>query len=323
MKDRLVLGMAAGIAFSLVASRAQATALNSNDLIVSWAGYPASYVQEYTPSGTLVQSWKITATFSTEYARGVAVDNLGNIIIYNGTFSPSLSILNPSTGSMTNYSSPGWNNSNTTIQGSVAVSGGFAYAQDQQISGDSANQSGIVRFKLSDGTSQRFLAGTIVSSLSLGLNNKLYAVWPDTSPGDNELTIVDATTMAVIKTVNLPMGFSGATADAAGNIFATSGSTIYEMNESAQILKSLDTGFAVDNIKISPTGQLVMANNGGQIVMSTTDLSSFTEFTLNEPNQQLFASFANFAVPVPEPTTAVVGALTGALLLCRRRRARI
>src|SRR5579872_5850820 len=149
----------------------RAAALNPSDLVVSWAGYPSSFVQEYTPTGTLVQTWTITSSFGTEYARDLGVDTSGKIIIYNGTFSPSLTELNPVTGAKTNYSYPGWNVANNVTWGGLAVNQGYAYAADQEIGSDSGNQNGIVRFDLSNGSAQRFFAGTDVTSIGYGLNN--------------------------------------------------------------------------------------------------------------------------------------------------------
>jgi len=308
------------VAILFLAVHGSAAALKPSDLVVSWAGYPASFVQEYTPTGTLVQSWTITSSFSTENARDVGVDTSGNIVIYSGTFSPVLTILNPVTGGKTNYSFAGWNTVNDTVWGALAVAGGYAYATDDEIGSDGSNQNGIVRFNLVNGSGQRFQAGSDMTSIGIGLNNMLYAVWPDTSPGQNELDIIDPSTMALEKTVSVPMGLSGVTADAAGNIYGTSGSTIYKLDDNGNVLGSLNTRYALDNIKISPTDQLIMANNGGQIVMSSTDLSSYTEFSLNEPNAQLYESYAAFATPVPEPASSLMCMTVIGVLMHRPRR---
>lgn len=116
------------------------------------------------------------------------------------------------------------------------------------------------------------------------------------------------------------MSITGATADAAGNIYATSGSTIYKLDDHGNILGSLNTSFALDNIKISPTDQLLSDNNGGQIVLTTTALTSYSEWSLNEPNAQLYESFADFVTPAPEPgAITIVGVLLLMVLLRRSR----
>lgn len=313
------------VALLTLAARSRAgVVLNPSDLIVSWAGYPASYVQEYTPTGSLVASWEITSTFSSEYARDIGVNSAGNIVIYNGTFSPSLTILNPSTGDKTNYSFGGWNTAGSVIFGALAVAGNYAYATDDEVNGDGPNQDGVVRFNTTNGSAQRFLAGTGTTSIGMGLNNKLYVISPDSSPGQNVLTIMDSSSMNVEKTVGLPISLSGVTADAAGNIYGTSGTTIYKLDENGNILGSLNTNYALDNIKISPTDQLIMDNNGGQIVESNTTLSTYSEFSLNEPNAQLYASYADFATPlsspVPEPASALIfGTVMTGLIFYRPR----
>ncbi|MDB5293185.1 MAG: hypothetical protein JWL69_4426 [Phycisphaerales bacterium] len=153
------------------------------------------------------------------------------------------------------------------------------------------------------------------------MNNKLYAVFPDTSPGQNQVVVIDTATMAQEKTFTAPVTLTGITADAAGNIYATSGTTLYKLDANGNILGSLNASWALDNIKISPTGQLIMDNNGGQIVMSSTKLSSSNEFTLNEPNAQLYESYAAFATPLPEPVSGLTClVMAGALMRrpCRR-----
>lgn len=283
----------------LLSSICLAAPLNSSDLIISWTGSSSSYAQEYTLSGALVQSWTIP-TFAAENAHGVGVDASGNVIVYNGTFSPSLTVIDPITGTRTNYSYAGWNTVNNVHFGNLAVSGHYAYATDDEAANDGPNQNGVVRFDTTNGSAQRFLAGSDTTSLSLGLDNTLYVVWPDTSPGQNELPMMDPQTMAVKNTLNLPMAISGATADALGNIYVSSGSTIYKLDDQGNILGSLNTAFALDNIKISPTDQLLSDNNGGQIVLTTTALASYSEWGLNEPNAQLYESFADFVTPAPE-----------------------
>ncbi len=312
----MAITLSAGMVFLPTSTHCRAAALKPADVIVSWAGYPASYVQEYTRTGALVQSWTITSSWSSENARDVGVDWAGNIVIYNGTFNPTLTILNPTTGDKTNYSFPGWNTINNTTMGGLAVWGGYAYATDDEIGSDGPNQNGVVRFNLANGAADRFLAGTDTTAIGIGLNDTLYAVGPDTSPGENELDIINPTTMVLEKTVAMPFSLSGVTADAAGNIYATSGSTIYKLDSNGNILGSLETTFALDNIKISPTDQLIMANNGGQIVLSSTSLSSYTEFTLNEPGAQLYESYATF---VPEPTVLSLLTIGAYLLLLKRR----
>ncbi|MDB5293186.1 MAG: hypothetical protein JWL69_4427 [Phycisphaerales bacterium] len=160
--SRLACSVAAVV---VLAAQSRAGALKPSDLVVSWAGYPSSFVQEYTPSGTLVQSWTITSHFSGENARDVGVDNSGDIVIYNGTFSPSLTILNPVTGGKTNYSFSGWNTVADVRWGTLAVLGKFAYATDDEIGTDAGGQNGIVRFNLANGSAQRFFSRIDTTSI--------------------------------------------------------------------------------------------------------------------------------------------------------------
>lgn len=323
IKTRIPVAASMACVLATAAYARASAALNPSDLIVSLGG-SSSVVREYTPVGTLVQSWTIPSSGGTEYARDLGASSGGNIAIYNGTFSPSLTVLNPSTGVTTNYSFAGWSTVNNIHWGGLAVAGNYAYATDNETAGDGSNQNGVVRFNLADGSAERFLAGTDTTSVGIGLNHKLYAISPNLSPGQNVLTIMDAATMNVEKNVNLPFGLSGVTADAAGNIYGTSGQTIYKLDENGNVLGSLATNYALGGIKISPTDQLVIDNNGGQVVTSDTSLSNYSEFSVPGAGNY-FTSFADFATPlpspVPEPASVMIfGAVMTSLVLHRPRR---
>ena len=78
--------------------------LTPGDLLISDGSQHAIY--EYTPDGRRVQTIIIPTT--TRYNRGVAVDDAGDIHVYNGTFTPTLSTYDPTTGAWVHHSYPGW-----------------------------------------------------------------------------------------------------------------------------------------------------------------------------------------------------------------------
>jgi hypothetical protein len=324
-----VPGLARAVALVALAasplSTLRAAPLNPQDVLVSWAGYPSSYVQEYTRTGTLVQNWQITSKFTSEYARGIAADGAGNVDIYNGTFAPSMTTLNPVTSSMASRTMAGWNTTNVLEQGQVAVIGHYVYASDTLVSGDSGGQAGVVRFDLNDTSAPgvRF-DGNEITALGKGLNGLLYAVWPNTSPGENKVDVLDPANLSLRKTLTLPVGVKGVVADAAGNLYATSGPTIYKFDADGNTLATFNTGVAgLGEMDISTSGDLVTADSGGTIVLTNTAFSSLSHFSLNYPNAQMYSSYAAFAA-VPEPSSACGAAMMITLLslgtVGRRRR---
>lgn len=66
-------------------------------------------IQEFTTSGQLVQTLHYTRAPGDTDPRGIIVDGNGNIQIYNGTFTPYLTTLNPTTGQIVgNTTVSGW-----------------------------------------------------------------------------------------------------------------------------------------------------------------------------------------------------------------------
>ena len=119
-----------------------------------------SILREYTPTGTLVQTFSVPfAPGGDSYIRGIATDTSGNVQIYNGTFSPYLTTLDPTTSSFTNHTISGWSTINDIYFGGLVVNGNFAYATDMSTAG-SGGPNGIVRFDLTNFSATRFASGT-------------------------------------------------------------------------------------------------------------------------------------------------------------------
>ena len=98
----------------------------------------------------------------------------GDIVVFNGTFSPQLSIYSASAGTWSNRTLAGWSTVNNLTYGGVAAFGTYAYATDMTTAG-SGSPNGIVRFNLADNTAQRFSSGDFIQ-MTLGLDSVLYAL---------------------------------------------------------------------------------------------------------------------------------------------------
>ena len=128
------------------------------------------------------------------YARGIGTDVNGNVQIYNGTFSPYLTTLNPAgAGSFTNHTFAGWSTVNDLHFGGLAVNGNFAYATDMVTDNPGGSPNGIVRFDLTTFAATRFASGPANGSgdyttVSQGLNGLLYAPWPGAAPWETTST---------------------------------------------------------------------------------------------------------------------------------------
>ena len=139
---RALMGIAIGLVATTSAS-AWAGSFTPGDILVSsTTDLQTSLLREYTPTGTLVQTFSVPiAPGGDSYSRGVATDASGNAQIYNGTFSPYLTTLNPTgSGSFSNHTFSGWSTVNDIYFGGVAVNGNYAYATDMATFGGGSPQ---------------------------------------------------------------------------------------------------------------------------------------------------------------------------------------
>jgi hypothetical protein len=159
-------------------------------------------------------------------------------------------------------------------------------------------------------------------SVSIGLDGLLYATFPDGSPRGFNIDVLDPHSLSVLRTVVLNssnINLDGATADADGNIYGVQslGGNFYKFNAAGELLKTSLIGISgMHSLAISNTGQLLTATNGGLVILTNTELSSRTLFSVGSE----FDTFAGFVTPpiVPEPTS-LAWLLITACTLARRR----
>jgi PEP-CTERM motif len=301
-------------------------------LVSSTTDLQTSLLREYTPTGTLVQTFSVpVAPGGDAYSRGIATDTSGNVQIYNGTFSPSLTTLNPTgSGSFSNHTFGGWSTVNDIYFGGVAVNGNYAYASDM-FTFNGGEPNGIVRFDLTNFSATRFASGTANGSgdyttVSLGLNGMLYAPWPGGSPVGDNIDVIDPVSMTKT-TITLPFLFqvAGVTADQAGNIYAVGAlgdGHIYKLDSNGNVLASISTGFTgLTGLELSNSGELLTASNGGEVILTNTSFSQLSSFSVGS-QITTFDAFVTPPTMVPEPaslTLMAIGLGVVAFRISRRR----
>ena len=68
-------------------------------------------------------------------ARDVVVGTAGQAYVYNGTFTPSLSTLDPVAGTWASTTLSGWSTVNNVSYGGVAAFGPYVFASDMNTAG--------------------------------------------------------------------------------------------------------------------------------------------------------------------------------------------
>ena len=133
----------------LLEERVNMAAYSAGNLLVSSALFgqvPTLY--EVTPDGVVVQQTEIPnpTTVVTELPRDVVVDGFGRAQIFNGTFNPRLTTVDPVANTTTSTYMPYWSSSNSQTAGGIAALGNFIFASDQKVGAEQATGQGIVRF---------------------------------------------------------------------------------------------------------------------------------------------------------------------------------
>ncbi|MFM9117600.1 MAG: hypothetical protein ACKOU6_15710, partial [Planctomycetota bacterium] len=133
----------------LLEARVNMAAYSAGNLLVSSAPFgqtPTLY--EVTPDGVVVQQTEIPnpTTVVTELPRDVVVDGFGRAQIFNGTFNPRLTTIDPVANTTTSTYMPYWSSANNQTAGGLAALGNFIFASDQKVGAEQSTGQGIVRF---------------------------------------------------------------------------------------------------------------------------------------------------------------------------------
>jgi hypothetical protein len=179
---------------------------------------------------------------------------------------------------------------------------------------------GIIRFDTDTFAAKRYLSGTEngqgdYTKVTLGQDGLLYASYPPLHPGNNMLDVIDPSSFRILRTVYLPdshtptsfpITYTGFAVDAQGNIYATEGEDwgegISKFSPQGVWLKYLEVNISypwLHDLALSPNGELLTLSQDGDVVMTTTDLDSYTSFrnSLLGFNE----GFVAWAQAVPEP----------------------
>ncbi len=322
MKQLLLAGL---VSFGLV-STAQAAMLTPGNVLVS--DLNARTITEYTMTGVFVQSFLMPNNGSSERLRDIVVDDNGDIHAYNGTFSPTLDSLDPSTSVVTSQTLAGWSTVNNISYGGIAVLGDTVFATDMATASGGAAE-GIVRFSTSGGTAVRFATSEEYQDLTIGIDGLLYGL-----RGNNDFVdVFDPSTGALIRTINLDTTLSsadvrGIAVDANGALFAAAWSgSLYSADSDGNLLTSLSTGFSnLTDIDIDNSGNLLAGSRFGGVIFSDVNLLTSSSFTLPS-SPTIHVAFTTplqvQSAAVPEPSTFALLSIGGLALVgygVRRKR---
>jgi hypothetical protein len=255
-------------------------------------------IREYTPAGSLVRTitvpWASGSRPATEDVRGVAVDDLGRLHAFNGTFSPTLSSSNSAAAtSWTHRNAPGMDVTGNVSHGDVAAFGSYVFAPDQQVGGGT---NGIVRFDTRNNVVRRFAGAAStsadVSRVSRGLDGLLYAVTGNTDSAT--IKVYNPYTLALVKTVTLAQSVRDVAVNAAGEIYGTnwSSGTLYKFTAAGTVVGSRVLGSQVDAVDLAADGTVVVGSLGSGVWFTNESLAAPTQI-LSGTTSNDFVTFKN------------------------------
>ncbi len=263
---------------------AYATVFTPGNILVS----SGNVLYEYTSAGSLVQQVAIPDYGASRDLIGVSN---GGVAVFNGTFSPQLSQYDVEAGQWSDMTATGWSTVNSGPYGGITYYGNAVFVTDMNTA-NAGEANGIIRFDTENGTTDRYFSGTDYIDLTLGLDNKFYAL--KNTYGD--LDVIDPVTMELVCSLDLghTSGIRGLAVNGNGDIFAASwNGDIYHYNSAAQLVDSFDSGINnLYDVDINESGDLVIGSRFGEIAITDEEFSFINVIDVQGASGGTFVAYA-------------------------------
>lgn len=268
------------LASLLGASMLSSAQVTNTDIVVS----AKNTIYRYTLAGELLDKQPIDESNYLFPARDLIALENGGIAVYNGVFSPLLSILTDQ--NWTHQSVEGWSTSNNTTYGGITALHNFIYATDMRTAGTGAPR-GLLKIDQIEGTSERFFEDTDFIDISLGADNLLYGVVSD----HRKIITIDPASMTEVTHSGLPVSLTprAATADTNGNLYVASYSgELHKINRHGAVSSTLFLDYELSDVDIKDDFLLVAGRD--EFFLLNTSLEIIRRYT--NPEDYAFIAFA-------------------------------
>ena len=313
---RLAMRCAACFSFLILSVSSVAAPLTTNSVLASFG---SDFVGEFSRDGSLLQSIRVPnpshvpgSVGGFEFVRDIELTGDGRLAIFNGTFTPYLTIWNPADNSFTHDTLAGWSSDGNLFFGRLAAHGNFVFASDNGL----GSTPGVVRFdRLSPGTAHR-IASINPLDLAVSSDGLLYVLGVD----GLTVEVIDIETLILQRTLTLAHQVFGIAAGLKGTLIGASIVGGLSRFDSAGNVVETASGPGIGDIDIAVDGSIL-----GRIVgftegvfLGDDDLSGRTLFDLS--GALFVASGPTASFVVSEPPTLPM--LVTILLLGARLRSR-
>ena len=273
-------------------------------------------IREVAPDGSLRRLISVPRLGDfNEVARDLSVGADGRVYVFNGTFSPSLSIYNPATSSWQHLTVPGWSIGNGALYGGIATHGGAVFVADQ-ITALSADY-GVIRIDPATGGSVRFGA-VQPADITIGHDGWLYTL--DTNTHD--IDVFDPVTLAHVHELSatarsgIPNALALAVA-ASGDLFVGGNNVVYHLDPAGALLNSLaipcpSVFCSIADIDLKRDDTMLVSMYTHDVFVTDASLAIARPITVPTPSgvsPASFVAFAQYESP-PSPPAAPTATIT-------------
>lgn len=255
---------------------------------------------EYTPDGLLVSCIEVPypgGRPGTEVCRDLVIDRDGKINVFNGTFEPYLSVLDPNTGVWSHYTEATWSIVNNVSYGGIATYGSFVYVVDQTLEGTG----GGVRFDIDDAYSALTFGDTSTDyiDISVGLDGRMYGV----RASEVQVDVLDPIHLGVQATIFVGAPVRAVTVNADGRIFGANwDGYLYAFEQDGSVSDSINLSLPwLVDIDVSAEGSIVASSGFGDVIV--------TDELFNAPSTFIVGFQTAFVALVPECLTLIAPTL--------------
>ena len=279
---------------------AQAT----DDILVS----TQNVLRRHTAAGALVSEvaipYPIVPRPITESARDLVVHASGDVYVFNGTFTPYLSVRRAATGTWQHFPHPQWTTANSGSYGGIALYEDGVFVTGSQTA---LANGALLRFDIPTATFTVFATPFVDGflDLAIGWDGLLYAL----STSEQHIEVFDATTLQHQRTITLPfaLGARGLGVAADGTLLvATWQQGLRRFDGNGNLQQVLTTGSRHHDLDLDACERILCGDWGGRVIRSDSTLTGFQQWTSGATN-----TFVAFAAPtVPAPAVATVRAGT-------------
>jgi hypothetical protein len=273
-------------------------------------------IREYTRDGTLVQSIPVPYPDEprpgTEWLKDVAMLADGRMAVFNGTFSPYMSIFNPASNSWSHSTVEGWRVGNNVGLSGIGAFGTRVFANDQDFVSFIGDE-GMVVFDADTGTGNRFEPRFGTRDVNIGADGKLYSIGARFVSQDS-IYVYDPITLELERTLAHPNEFDpgAVAADADGNIYIVEAHRVRKTAPNGDLIEiiSLPTFFPND-LDIAADGTVLIGSHVDGVFITDLSFSEYTQIPV--PGN----ARVGFAFGIPEPSSLLLLAALSASVLAR------